>query len=1087
MHTACDRRWSRMAAIGLVLAVAGLGKTGLLLAQSPEQPAAGAAAVNFAALRLAIADLQRTFGDRYPHGQRYLERLAQLEQAWQALAADTDHQQPHAGQLLEEIRSFEREALLANPLLDFDRLLLIKRKNDSPALGLPMNWQGNCSLPRTGFDDEIVVLESLRSDAPLATLYKPEKGSFLGDMDLHFDAQRLLFSAIGEDGQWQVFEIGVDGTGLRQVTRFDGEEIDSYDACYLPSGEIIFSSTIGRKGVPCVRGSDHVANLFLMDPRRESIRQLTFDQDHDWCPTVMDNGRVLYLRWEYSDLPHFASRILFQMNPDGTAQEACYGSNSYWPNGMFFARPIPGHPSQFVAVISGHHDVPRMGELIVFDLSKGEREADGVVQRIPGFGKKVEPVLRDDLVKASWPKFLHPCPLSDKYFLVSSKPSPDAAWGIYLVDVFDNMTLIKQLGDSALLEPLPVRPRAKPPVIASALKPDQKDASVYIADIYAGPGLAGIPRQTVKKLRLFTYHFAYYGMGGQIDRVGLDGPWDVKRVLGTVPVESDGSALFRVPANTPISVQPLDAEGKALQLMRSWFVGMPGETVSCNGCHDRQKSSAYDRPTAALSKPPAEIASWYGPTRGFSFDREVQPVLDAHCVNCHDGRAGPGGKPLADLRLRPPVHPAAAEPVYNDNANFSPAYLELRRFVRAPTIESDMHMLTPGDFHADTSRLIQLLRKGHHGVQLDPEAWDRLITWIDLHAPAHGTWQDIVGPERVGRQRDQRRAMLSRYAGIDEDPEAIYPASYVAAAAVQPAAPPAGPPEKIDLPGWPFDADEARRRQGAAGPVRQTIALADGIDLHLMLVPAGSFVLGDSSGQPDEQPLRVVTIDKPFWMGQFEITNEQYRLFDPAHDSRLEQGDFLHFSQEERGYLLNQPGQPVARVSQLAATEFCRWLSEKTGKTFSLPSEQQWEYACRAGTATALSYGSADDDFSAQANLADITLQRIDNYKPWTLPIGAVPPWRPADVRFDDHAHVSAPVGSYRPNAWGLHDMHGNVAEWTTSLEQPGTDNDRVVVRGGSWYERPKDSRSASRGGYRPWQRVFDVGFRVICESQGQQ
>ena len=167
-----------------------------------------------------------------------------------------------------------------------------------------------------------------------------------------------------------------------------GEEpdADNYDACYLPNGRILFCSTRCFQGVPCVGGGNTVANLFLMDADGGNTRQLCFDQDHNWCPTVLNNGRVLYSRWEYSDAPHYFTRLLFHMNPDGTGQMEYYASNSMWPNSMFYARPIPNHPTKIVAVISGHHGVPRMGELLMFDPARGRREATGVVQRIPGYG-----------------------------------------------------------------------------------------------------------------------------------------------------------------------------------------------------------------------------------------------------------------------------------------------------------------------------------------------------------------------------------------------------------------------------------------------------------------------------------------------------------------------------------------------------------------------------------------------------------------------------------------------------------------------------------------------------------------------------
>src|SRR5262249_9691867 len=161
---------------------------------------------------------------------------------------------------------------------------------------------------------------------------------------------------------------------------------------------------------------------------------------------------------------------------------------------------------------------------------------------------------------ADWPKFLNPHPLSDKYFLVSAKVAPEAEWSIYLVDVFDNMLRIAEQDGYALLEPVPLRKTTRPPVIPDKVDRTRTDALVYLDDVYSGPGLEGVPRGAVKRLRVHSYNFAYRGLGGW-DKVGIDGPWDVMRILGTVPVDADGSAMFRVPANTPIAVQPLDSKG----------------------------------------------------------------------------------------------------------------------------------------------------------------------------------------------------------------------------------------------------------------------------------------------------------------------------------------------------------------------------------------------------------------------------------------------------------------------------------------------------------------------------------------------
>ena len=450
-------------------------------------------------LRLAITDLAKTFGQRYGQGQAFAKRLEELERnmATSGVNAATTT-------ALAQLRS---DALLANPLLDFARLLVVQR--DSNKLGLPQNWEGNSSLPGNGFNNQIAVLSPVRPEGELRPLFRPDGGRFVGDVDLDYDAKNLLFSMPGDNGRWQVFELGTDCGNLQQLPLIQEPDVDNYDACYLPDGNLIFGSTAPFTGVPCVGGASHVANLYRLERADGAIRRLTFDQDHNWCPTVLNDGRLLYLRWEYADIPHFAARILFHMNPDGSDQKEYYGSGSYWPNAMFYARPIPGSATRFAAVVGGHHGQPRMGELVLFDTAQGRCEADGALQRIPGRGKKIEPIIRDNLTDASWPKFLHPWPLSDKYFLVAAQPTAGAKWGIYLADVFDNLALIKECPDaSALLEPIPLRPRPRPPVVPSRVIPNKSDAAVSILDIYAGPGLAGVPRGSVKQLRLFTYRFA---------------------------------------------------------------------------------------------------------------------------------------------------------------------------------------------------------------------------------------------------------------------------------------------------------------------------------------------------------------------------------------------------------------------------------------------------------------------------------------------------------------------------------------------------------------------------------------------------
>lgn len=1087
-------------------------KRGSDLASDAKEARDWVARLDPEAVRLAVEDLIATHGAKYPKGHDYLKRLRAMEGVVEAVnGAQGDAE---AASLRDRARAYRRlvdEALLANPLLAFDRLLLVRR---SPRkLGLPANWNGNTSIQREGYDNEIAVLSPVRPNGKLRTLFKPAKERFVGDLDLNWDGKRLLFSMPGgENDRWHLWEIKTTGGSPRQVTRFTDPDVDAYDGCYLPDGGIVFMCSATWQGVPCVSGSDYVANLYRMEGDGSKVRRLCYDQEMNWSPMVMHDGRVVYTRWEYTDTAHYFSRVLFSMNPDGTGQQSLYGSNSYWPNSMFYTRQVPGAPSKFITIVSGHHGVTRMGELVLLDLAKGREEADGVVQRIPGRGRKVEPVIKDRLVDDSWPKFLHPHPLNEKYFIVSCQPQPRAPWGIYLADVFDNLVLIHELPEQALLEPLPLVSSPVPQVLPDRVRPEEKEATVLLTDVYAGPGLKGVPRGLVKALRVFSYHFTYRNMGGH-DVVGVHSGWDIKRILGTVPVEADGSASFRIPANTPVAVQPLDSEGRALQHMRSWFTGQPGEVVSCVGCHDQQNSAPPARGTIASRRAPSALKPWHGPSRPFAFANEVQPVIDRHCASCHGGQPlEPGARPRPNL----------ASPDLPESFKKDPAYLALHPLVRRPGPESDYHLMRPLEYHADTSELVQMLKKGHHGVTLDNEAWDRLYTWIDLNVPWLGSWSPKPRQPEGLHPGERRKELAQRYETTQVDPEQEFkdataarlakgrpaPITAVLAGGDHAKPPPAASgaaagdgsaTSRKTVTGWPFDAAEAQRRQQAigAGSTRRTLDLGEGVTLELILVPAGSFLMGAETGSADERDVAPVSIDRPFWMGRLEISNRQYARFDSRHDSRFIDQQWKDHTTP--GYPANLPDQPVIRVTWEQARQFCAWLARRTGEVVALPTEAQWEWACRAGSASAFSFGGVDADFSEHANLADRNLKKfaVRGVNPQPMPNpGPLDAFIPRVDAADDGAMIAAPVGRYRANAWGLCDMHGNVAEWTRNTYRPypyRADDGREVpatagpkvVRGGSWRDRPERASASFRLAYEPWQPVFNVGFRVVIEYRG--
>jgi formylglycine-generating enzyme required for sulfatase activity len=276
--------------------------------------------------------------------------------------------------------------------------------------------------------------------------------------------------------------------------------------------------------------------------------------------------------------------------------------------------------------------------------------------------------------------------------------------------------------------------------------------------------------------------------------------------------------------------------------------------------------------------------------------------------------------------------------------------------------------------------------------------------------------------------------------------------------------------------------EEAARFQSAGrAEVRRSIHLPAGHPLELVWIPAGSFVMGSRSKSPDESPQAVATIDTGFWMSSSEIVNDWYKLFDPNHDS----GEFNQMAQGQVSCeSLDGNSVPAVRVSWQEAKAFCRWLSETTGERFDLPTEAQWEWACRAGSDEAFHFGPLGTDTTPFANVADKAFGRYYDTR------GLNP------RLFDDTCNDRRVGTSYalhgQTNAWGLRHMHGNAAEWTRSLYKPypydptdGREDSQAdgkrVVRGGSFADRPRRCTSSYRLGYRPWHGVHNVGFRVIC------
>ena len=1049
--------------------------------------------LNMEAIRLAYEDMKRIEGF---DAVKYLPILTELEQQVKQGFGNIYSGDEAVLVNAEKAVANKRAILLANPLLNGDKILTVRyqlgnrdRRAMAPELGTQSNnWSNQESARRKGFNADIVELSNLRDEVQIRTIYKPDNTSSIADLKLHWDGDRAMFTQTMSDNRWNVFEVKLNNGDCKKLIDNPEPDLEFYDGTYLPDGRIIANSNIGYQGVPCVNGSDPVGNMVLYTPQSKNLRRLTFDQDANWNPVIMNNGRVMYTRWEYTDLTHYYTRIVMNMNPDGTEQKALYGSGSMFPNSTFDVQPLPGYASAFVGIISGHHGVARSGRLILFDPAKARKGAAGMLQEIPHRNRPIVEEVKDRLVDGVRPQFIKPSPLNDTYFLVAAKLDKNDLWGIYLVDKFDNVTCLHKMEGEGYISPIAVRKTVTPPAIPDREKLDDKQATVFIQDIYEGEGLKGIPRGTVKSLRLHAYEYAYVQTQSDHNWHGIQSGWDIKRMLGTVPVEEDGSVIFKIPANTPVSIQPLDKDGVAVQWMRSWLTGQPGEIVSCVGCHEDQNQIVIPKRVIASQKAPHALTPPEGGTRSFTFDLEVQPILDRACIACHNGE----GKAF-DLRGGK-----------KDGKGYGTSYLNLHPYVHRQGGEGDMVVLYPYEYHPNTSELVRLLKKGHYNVQLTDAEWRKIYNWIDYNAPDKGYFNANVlksFPYQGYDQIERRKQLTDKYAGgagVDWKKEiADYAAQLKNKGEIKPVMPKKVSPVKekvLKVKGWPFAPDRVKEMLADEKETVKVLEIAPGVQMTFVRIPAGEFVMGSYHGEPDTYPTTKVKIDKAFWMGELEVTNQQYNTIFPQHDSRYVDQQWK--DHVVPGYPANKPEQPVIRVSYNDAMEYCKILSQKTGLNITLPTEAQWEWACRGGSDEDFWFGNLNADFGKKDNLADVTTNKFAVSGVDPQPMSPESPWYkyytflPKAANVDDGSLVQVGGKKYEANPFGLYCMHGNVAEWTRSdyvpypyKENPKKVSEYKVVRGGSYIERPKYSTAYSRKGFYPYQCVFNVGFRVIIED----
>jgi hypothetical protein len=564
----------------------------------------------------------------------------------------------------------------------------------------------------------------------------PSPGGQILDCDLSFDARKILFS--WRRGKlYQVYSINVDGTGLTQLT---DDESHNFNACWLPDGDVLFLSTRRPQAAYCF--FTPVGILYRMEADGSNQRRISSNYLNDFTPAVMDDGRVIYGRWEYVDRPAIPIQSLWTINPDGTALAGFYGNRVLGPATFIEPQSIPGRP-EILCTMTGHNGFCA-GAIGLIDVRRGDNAQEAIRNITP----EINHGTIDRSNNGTRGPYQTPYPIGDTYFLVSHN-------GSVLVRDYEQTEQATVLETRGLgfRNARPVRPRPTPPVRSSHL-PDPEEtgpwATMFLQDVYQGL-LPHVERGEVKQIAVVQERARTLMSSPGIHRPAFDfqrilvscgATYVPKKVWGFADVAADGSAHFKVPAEQPVYFIALDDQGRAVQRMRSFTHLMPGEVQGCIGCHEpRNQTSHVQLPTAVLGQPQELTVPEWG-VRGFCYASIVQPVLDKHCVECHQPHDKQGDIDLTGDRT--------------DYFNVSYEVLARRNQGRRgspwvnwiPTYnghEWNIHEITPKAWGSPQSKLADLILSGHPDaegkprVKMDEASRRRVLMWIDLNVPYYGT------------------------------------------------------------------------------------------------------------------------------------------------------------------------------------------------------------------------------------------------------------------------------------------------------------------------------------------------------------
>ncbi len=698
-----------------------------------------------------IADLKKGGVELGELAKRWEELRGRFRKMGEGKADEADWEE-----LWREVHEVRRGIVFANPVVKVGAVLFVKQVPGSFSHQLTQ-YYGKYARAGGG----IYVLDRPGESLACRELVADAAGSYQTP-ELSYDGREVMYSYCTTDEKkpnarfYHLYKMGIDGKGVRKLTE---GAYDDFSPRYLPDGKIVFVSTRRGGYHRCGSPGCPVYTLAGAEADGSNIRMLSVHETQEWDPAVMHDGRLIYTRWDYVDRHAVFGEHLWTTRPDGTGPAGFYGNYTRNPVGLWEAQAVPG--SQRIMATAAAHHAMTAGSIVLVDGRKGQ-DGLGPIERLTPdtpfpesefsvSGRWYFPAAdakpADSVEFKRWPGHCYrsPWPLSEKYFLAAysfealvGEPAGNepAMFGVYVVDCFGNKELLHRDARISSLWPVPVRSRERPPVLPSMRDAGMKgEGVVVLQDVYEGR-LSGM-RGSVKRLRV-TQVLPKSTQGKDNPPVGMAAGSPGKAVLGTVPVEADGSAHFVAPAGVPLLFQALDEKGQAIQVMRSATYVQVGETVSCVGCHESRSSTAGVRGMpAALKRGASRIEAGPEGSKPFSYPLLVQGVLDKHCVSCHSTKDPQGGVNLsgeAEGHYTRSYNAMAARVPWSNDTNESSASL-------------------PNQFGARGSSVMRLVLGDHYKVKLSAEEVERLATWMDTNALFYGTFD----PKDQARQRRGER------------------------------------------------------------------------------------------------------------------------------------------------------------------------------------------------------------------------------------------------------------------------------------------------------------------------------------------